>query len=76
VRGKVSNLLSGQLLHAIESAASLEPSNLQIIECMIQLNLFDLAAVLDLAFDGLSRRQTVQIDQRNLARGFNLKKYI
>lgn len=70
--GEVSNLL-GQLLHAVKSAASLEPSNLQFVECMVELNLLDFVAVLDLTIDGLAGRQGVQVKQRNLARRLNLK---
>lgn len=67
----ISNLL-GQLLHAVKSAASLEPSNLQVVERMVKLNLFDFVTVLDLAIDGLAGRQAVKIKQRNLARRLNL----
>lgn len=43
---------------------------------MVELNLVDFVAVLDLTFDGLAGRQGVQIKQRNLARRLNLKIHI
>lgn len=70
-RGGLSNLI-GQLLHAVKSAAGLEPTDLQIVERMVQLNPFHLIAVLDFAVDGLAGRQAVQIQQRNLACRLNL----
>lgn len=68
-------LAGGNLLHAIQCAASLEPGDLEVVEAVVQCNLFCLAiGVLDLSGEWLSRCKFGQSKNRNLISWLDLRR--
>ena len=65
-------LVGGNLLHAIESAASLEPVDLLFVQGVVQCDLVDFVAVLDLTFNGFAGSQLGQAEQGDFAGWLNL----
>lgn len=67
-------LAGGDLLHAIQSAASPEPCDLEVVEAVVQLDLLCLSVgVLDLSGDLLSWCERGQSEDRNLISWLDLK---
>lgn len=60
-------LASGNLLHAVQSAAGLEPADLLLVERVVQLDAVGLAVgVLDLALERRARRKAVKAQDGDL----------
>lgn len=67
-------LAAGDFLHAVQCAAGLEPCNLQVVEAVVQLNLFRLSiSVLDFSSQLLTRSEVVQSQNRDLISWLDLK---
>lgn len=67
-------LAGGDLLHAIQSTASLEPCDLKVVEAVVQLNLFCLSiSVLDFSGELLAGGESLQSQDRNLISWLNLQ---
>lgn len=68
-------LAGGNLLHTIQCAASLEPGDLEVVEAVVQRDLFGLAiGVLDLSGEWLSWCELSQSKNRNLISWLDLRR--
>lgn len=70
------NLLSGgDFLHAVQCTSSLEPCDLQVVEAVVQLNLFGLSvSVLDFSSQLLARCKAVETEDRDFIGWLDLKR--
>lgn len=67
-------LAAGDFLHAVQCAAGLEPSDLKVVEAVVQLNLLGLSiGVLNFSSQLLAGCEAVQSQNRDLISWLDLK---
>lgn len=67
--------IAGNLFHAVEGAAGLEPRDLLIVECVVQLDFVDFAVgVFDFSVEWFAGGDALQAEQRDFVGRLDLER--